>query len=240
MKQTFTKVSALSASVLLTLSIASAQTPVTVNNFSFEQDVTGNATTTAPTGWTAFYDGQPNNFIGSQLTTSAQYLNSPPIATPGDGSQFLYINDNAGTATDGIYQDVGTLLADTTYTLTVAIGSRADWSPGPNGQGTISLLNGNDQTGTLLASTTSDVVSQTGTFSDFTITYTTAGSVSGDLIVDLSVVGNPSAFSQGNFDNVRLEASAVPEPGTLALVGGGLALLPVLRRRSFGPKHLGR
>jgi hypothetical protein len=144
----------------------------------------------------------------------------------------LYVNnDGTGAATDGIYQNVGVLLADTTYTLTVAVGSRLDWSPGPNGQGTLSLLNGTDQTGAVLASTTSSVASQTGTFTDYSATFTTSGSVSGDLIVDLSVVGTPGTFTQGDFDNVELTASTVPEPGALALLGGGLALLPVVLRR---------
>jgi hypothetical protein len=157
---------------------------------------------------------------------------STPLAAPADGNQFVYINnDGNGGATDGIYQNVGALLADTTYTLTVAIGSRLDWNPGPNGQGTLSLLNGTDQTGTVLASTTSSVGPNQGTFTDYSATFTTSGSVSGDLIVDLSVVGTPGTFTQGDFDNVELTASAVPEPGTLALLGGGLALLPVLLRR---------
>jgi hypothetical protein len=203
---------------------------VTVNNFSFEQDVTGNATTTSPTGWTAFYGGEPNNFIGSQAAANGQYPASPPLASPGEGNQFMYINnDGNGGVTDGVYQDVGALLANTTYTLTVAIGSRADWTPGPNGQGTISLLNGMDETGTSLASTTSNVGSQTGTFTDFTATFTTPGSVSGDLIVDLSVVGTPSVFTQGNFDNVRLTQTSVapptlPIPGKPRISGGNLIL----------------
>jgi len=217
MNKNIYKASALSASFLFTLSVARAQTAVPINNFSFEQDVTPTANTIVPTGWTGYYDGQNNTFIGSQATAAAQ---------------FLYVNnDGTGAATDGIYQNVGVLLADTTYTLTVAVGSRLDWSPGPNGQGTLSLLNGTDQTGAVLASTTSSVASQTGTFTDYSATFTTSGSVSGDLIVDLSVVGTPGTFTQGDFDNVELTASTVPEPGALALLGGGLALLPVVLRR---------
>jgi hypothetical protein len=79
MNKNIYKVSALSASVLFTLSVASAQTSVTINNFSFEQDVTSGATTTAPTGWTGFYDGENNTFIGSQRTAAAQYPGTPPL-----------------------------------------------------------------------------------------------------------------------------------------------------------------
>jgi hypothetical protein len=210
--------------------VISSPNIVTVNNFSFEQDVTSSATTTAPTGWTAFYGGEPNNFIGSQAAANGQYTASPPLTFPGDGNQFMYINnDGNGGVTDGVYQDVGALLANTTYTLTVAIGSRGDWTPGPNGQGTISLLNGTDQTGTVLASITSDIGSQSGAFTDFTATFTTSGSVSGDLIVDLSVVGTPSVFTQGNFDNVRLTQTSVapptpPIPGKPINSGGNLIL----------------
>jgi hypothetical protein len=230
--KTFSKATVLGAAVLFTLSLAHA-TPVTVNNFSFEQDVTGGANTFAPSGWTGFYNGERTDFIGSQLTTSGQY-SAPPLTSPGDGNQFMYINNDGGGGgvTDGVFQDMGALLANTTYTLTVAIGSRADWSPGPNGQGTISLLNGIDQTGTLLASTTSSVASQTGTFTDYTAIFTTSGAVTGDLIVDLSVVGTPGSFTQGNFDNVRLTKTSVTAapptlPTTFArpIVSGGNLIL---------------
>ena len=228
------KATGLCAAALFTLSVAHA-TPVTVNNFSFEQDVTGGSTVTPPTGWTAFYDGQPGNFIGSQAAAGGQYPGSPPLTSPGDGNQFMYINNGGGVGvTDGVYQNVGTLLADTTYTLTVAIGSRSDWGGG-NGQGTISLLNGIDQTGTVLASTTSDVAPQTGTFTDFTATFTTGASVSGDLIIDLAVPGT-AAFAQGDFDNVLLDATPVPEPATCGLLGGGLLLSLIARRRKQAAK----
>jgi hypothetical protein len=209
--------------------VISSTNIVTVNNFSFEQDVTAGATTTVPTGWIAFYGGEPNNFIGSQAAANGQYPASPPLTFPGDENQFMYINnDGSGGVTDGVFQDVGALLANTTYTLTVAVGSRADWAGG-NGQGTISLLNGVDQTGTLLASITSNVGAQTGTFTDFTATFTTSGSVSGDLIVDLSVVGTPSVFAQGNFDYVRLTKTSVapptlPIPDKPGISGGNLIL----------------
>ena len=230
MIKTLSKATVLGAAVLFTLSLAHAS-PVTVNNFSFEQDVTGGANTTPPTGWTAFYGAQPNNFIGSQAAANAQYTASPPLTFPGNGNQFVYINNGGGAGADGIYQDVGALLANTTYTLTVAVGSRADWGGG-NGQGTISLLNGTDQTGTQLASTTSNVGAQLGTFTDFTATFTTSGSVSGDLTIDLADLG-PSGFTQANFDNVRLDATVapVPEPATCALLGCGLLSLIALRRK---------
>jgi hypothetical protein len=48
----------------------------------------------------------------------------------------------------GIYQNTGPLQPNTVYTLTVAIGSRADRTNSP---GIISLINGNDNSGTVLA-----------------------------------------------------------------------------------------
>ena len=46
-----------------------------------------------------------------------------------------------------------------------------------------------------------------------------------------------TAFHQGDYDNVRLDATAIPEPAGLALLGlAGPALLFRLRRRRTAPQ----
>ena len=124
-------------------------TPIAVANQSFETDVAshGGVVTTVPTGWTSFNEGAPSD-IGSQNAGGADYTVFNPLAAPADGSQFCYINMFNSSVTGGIYQDVGTLQPNTAYTLTVAIGSRADRVNSP---GIISLVNGIDNTGTVLA-----------------------------------------------------------------------------------------
>ncbi len=109
---------------------------------------------------------------------------------------------NKSGGTGGIYQDVGPLLPNTTYTLTVAIGLRNDFTPGSLGSpGIISLINGANNTGTLLAST-NGVPTTSGTWQDYTTTFITGPTVSGDLTVELPVAG--ASTIQANFDNVRL------------------------------------
>lgn len=199
-------------------------------NFSFENDVVPNSgtLTTVPTNWTA-YNQAAGGDIGVEHPGPGNPLFTPnnPLAAPADGNQFLYVNIFNGNLTGGVYQDTGILLANTAYTLTVAIGSRADRINSP---GIISLYNGTDTTGTLLASGGGLPATQ-NTFQDYSVTFTTGATVTGDLTVGLSVVG--AGTIQADFDNVRLTTAAVPEPSTVALcLLGGLGVAGRAYRRS--------
>ena len=122
--------------------------PVSVANFSFESNVAsgpGAVATSVPSGWTAFNESGPTD-IGSEWAGGIDYVTNTPLAPPAAGNQFCYINMFDPNVTGGIYQDAGALQPNTTYTLTVAIGSRADRINSP---GIISLLNGTDNTGML-------------------------------------------------------------------------------------------
>lgn len=195
---------ALSVAFLFTSSVVEA-TPVTVNNFSFEAE-TNLISPAVPSSWTGFND---HNY---SAVGSANYSVINPLAPPADGNNLFLINEGPGDPTGGIYQDVGPLQANTVYTLTVAIGLRADFTPGNLGSpGIISLINGTNNTGTLLASA-SGVPATSDTWQNYSVSYTTGSSVSGDLTVELSVAG--ASTYQANFDNVRLNAapSAAPPP----------------------------
>lgn len=216
---------------MLSLSVAHAA-PITVGNFSFETDPANAAgAVNVPTGWTAFNDA---NFSG---TINGNFPGNPPgnLPAPADGTQYFAINEGPSDPTGGIFQDVGALQADTTYTLTVAIGLRSDFgagsaNPGLGSPGIISLINGAGNTGTLLSSTTG-APTVSGTFEDFSTSFTTGASVSGDLTIELSLA--PASTFQADFDNVRLDgsAAAVPEPSTYALLGIGLAFAFLVVRR---------
>jgi hypothetical protein len=125
--------------------------------------------------------------------------------------------------TGGIYQDVGALQSNTTYTLTVAIGSRNDRINSP---GIISLINGTDNAGRVLTSG-AGLPSAQNRWQDCSISFTTAAVVSGDLTIALSVLGNGTTI-QADFDNVRLTAApavfVAPAFRTLRLSGGNLVL----------------
>jgi hypothetical protein len=208
--------------VRLTAEPAAVMPPATINNPSFEADAVpaGGVASFVPTAWTAFNQGGAGD-IGSQHAGGFEYTVYNPLAPPAESNQFCYINMFTTGVTGGIYQRYGALQPNTVYTLTVAIGSRADRYNSP---GIISLINGTDNTGTVLASGGGLPAAQ-DTWEDFTAGYTTGPSVSGDLTVELSVAGAGSI--QANFDNVRLTATPAAPVLRFAppkLVAGNLVL----------------
>ena len=149
MIQTLLKPIVLSAAVLFTLSVTHAS-PIPVSNPSFELNAAsgpGQLISTVPTRWTAFNEVGGAD-IGSQWAGGTDYTVITPMAAPAAGNQYCYINMFNPSVTGGIYQDMGPLQTNAIYTLTVAIGSRADRVNSP---GIISLVNGTDYTGTVLA-----------------------------------------------------------------------------------------
>jgi hypothetical protein len=193
-----------------------------VQNPSFELNVTPvNTTEFAVTAWTK-YNNTTDSSIGCGHA-GGEYTVNNPLAPTADGNQYLYVNMLNPAVTGGVYQDVGPLKTNTTYTLTVAIGSRNDRINSP---GIISLINGTDYTGTVLA-TTNGLPATTNTWADYTVTFTTGSSVSGDLTIALSALGDATLI-QADFDNVRLTATAPsatpPTLGAATVSGGNLIL----------------
>ena len=210
----------------IALTVGSANAAIIIVNHSFEStDITANlssnpSSTTMP-GWTTIAG---NEWLADRGVGGALGTNTDP--TPdADGEQFLM------TKGGGAYQVTSeAMAANTVYTLTVDIGDR-------NNQGfpTVDMRIGTGSTfgANLLAAT---VVSNTtptnaGTTTDgwetWVYTFTNgAGVPTENLRVELFNTGSGQAL----FDNVRLDATSVPEPTTTALIGlGGLAL--ILRRR---------
>ena len=185
--------------------VSATPTPITVNNASFELEAapSGGVAATVPAGWTAFNEAGARD-IGSENAGGTDYTVYDPLAAPADGNQFCYVNMFDTGVTGGIYQDVGPMQPNTTYTLTVAIGSRADRLNSP---GIISLFNGADNTGAVLVSGGGLPVAQNA-WQDYSAAYTTGPYVSGDLTIVLSVAGNGTTL-QADFDNVHLTATPV-------------------------------
>ena len=130
-----------------------------------------------------------------------------------------------------IYQDVGSLQPNTTYSLTVYTGFNNAYS---NGEfGVLQLVNGTSDTGSVLNSMTyTPSTTWPYAFEDVTLSYTTGSTVSGDLTLVLGVAA-PAGGDQIGFNNVRLTASPVPEPATMGLFTvGGLGLLLLKRRKA--------
>lgn len=188
-----------------------AQT-ISVTNPGFESNALADGGfTLSITGWTIA------GSAGTYNPTSTQYPGGVP-----EGMNVAFINGGS------ISQVLGaTLTADTSYTLQVDVGDRAD-TPFP--VYSVGLYAG----GVLLAEDPGLLLPPNGTFLTSTVTF-------------LALVGNPNLGQpleirlanngvQTNFDNVRLEAldvAAIPEPGTCALVAMGLLPLAgsVVRRR---------
>jgi hypothetical protein len=190
-----------------TAEVISSTNIISVYNFSFEDGTTGSGSLVVPIDWMAYND---NNF---SAIANNSYSVVDPLAPPADGDDFFAINEGPSDPTGGIYQDVGPLLPKTTYTLTVAIGLREDFTIGSGlgSPGIISLVNGSDDTGTVLA-TTNGLPSTSDTWQDYSVTFTTGPTVSGDLTVELSIA--PASTYQANFDNVQL--TKAPGPSIVA------------------------
>jgi alpha-L-rhamnosidase len=197
--------------------------PVAVSNFSFEANVAsgpGALVGNVPIAWTAFNEAGGTD-IGSQWAGGVDYTVYSPLAAPAAGNQYCYVNMFNPSVTGGIFQDTGALQPNTTYGLTVAIGSRADRVNSP---GIISLINGTDNTDAVLASGGGLPATQ-NTWQDYSVAFTTGASVSGDLTIELSVLGNGTTI-QADFDNVQLSEAPLVVPSFSApkVSGGNLIL----------------
>lgn len=117
-----------------------------------------------------------------------------------------------------------TLAANTTYTLSVNVGSRLD-SPHNDGY-TIQLLAG----GVVLAGSTNFPVPVDGTFVLATDVFTT-GASNPQLGQALEIKLVSAATGQTSFDNVKLDATAAPEPTSWMLAGFTVAGAAGIRRR---------
>ncbi len=196
--------------------------PITVNNFSFETasgysscaflGVGCQFTSVAPAGWTAVSGGSVSFGVLDPGSTTNLFNFVP------DGVNVGY--NNGGT----LFQTVGdTALSGLTYTLLVDVGLRKDFPV----VGIVELLVGS----TVVTATGTNPTS--GNWSTFQAQFTaTSADIGAAIRIQLRSNGQ-----QATFDNVRLDATgtgdpAIPEPGTMALVGlGGLGMSVWARRK---------
>lgn len=229
--------------------------PLTVVNHGFEdtsgQTVFNEFTFGTPAGWQLYdpFGVEPDGgtFVGTLLPNGVEFFNS--TAPEGQRVAILFNSGREGEGEYGFVQTLAeTLQANTAYELTVEVGNIAsgtatngdffnlDEFPGYR----VDLLAG----GTVIASDVNSLVIPEGEFATSTVSFTTGaadallGQQLGIRLVNLNVI--PAGFTQGtspdlevDFDDVALDATAVPEPGTLllmALAGGCIAI----RRRLGG------
>jgi PEP-CTERM motif len=239
----FTFKLALAATALAVTAITTDAASVAINNFSFETPTVASDGTfvVAPGASGANFNGwgwvktTGSGFqdYGIENQGSGAYTGAAGTGTPvgADGINNAFLNQSIGGGVQNIFQDVGLLLPDTTYTLTLAIGQRLDRVNGSVTFGLINAAAGNLDpwaTGLSLATTTG-VSSVAGSFQDFVVTFSTGSTVSDELYIGAQYLGDGTI--QGGIDNFRLDAAPVPEPGMLALAAlGGLGLFAAQRR----------
>jgi len=226
------------------LSLATSQlhaADIAVVNAGFESpaQAPGSFTGGNPPGWTVFGAGGDASVNGVYNPNGIPYYT---VALP-EGNNLAYSYDGEpadNTGAFGLTQLLSaTLQPLTDYTLRVAVGNPLA-ANGYNLAGfpgyQVQLLAG----GVVLAQDNNTLAGTfpEGTFADSVVTFSTGSSPVGEgLPLEIRLINlNPSdsvVENEVDFDNVRL--TAVPEPGSVALLGlAGLALRRTSRR------HLGR
>jgi len=210
------------ATVLGWLTIPASAVPITVLNQSFENPVTTGFNGIAPDNWVL--DGTGGVFRPlSDLSSGAGFI----AGVDGDQTAFSSGGD--------LSQTLSTALQIGTYTLTVALGDRADLSLPSQ---TINLF----ANLTLIASitTAANIVSDGWADLSASVTIFSGNTLIGSLLA-IQLVNNGG--QQVNWDNVRLDGpstavGAVPLPAALPLFGTGLAIMGFIgwrRKRKATP-----
>jgi len=141
-----------------------------------------------------------------------------------DGNQTLYItvHEEMPSPLATIWQDVGDVSPNTTYTLKVAAGGPLNGVA--DGAQAMIALTLNTWEGPALASTNFQSIGYMHGLSDYSCTCTTGPSTTGRLVISLTMFGIPVPSNlELNFDNVRLEAFTPPSL-TIAPVDDGISL----------------
>lgn len=204
---------------LLSVLSGAAQAALVNSDFDATALVEGGFTCGVIPGWTSYGGGCG---IGVFNPTSAQY----PGGNAPSNDNVAYLNGSGFWQTDSLL----TWVSGQQYTFGMLIGRRFD----DPYNGFILGLHATDGTTPAVASIdhTFFAIPAAGTFFLATVSYTVQPTD--------TFIGQPVAVSfragnigvQTNFDNANLQEGAVPEPGTLGLMGAALMVAGLWHRRS--------
>lgn len=222
----------IAAAVAVVLGFAGTSAGVVVNNAGFETPelADGGFTQGDVPGWilsgggiTGVFD--PNNDFFPNTTGS-----DGDVPPPGEGDQIAFIFIGQGNSPGVLTQTTGEVIAaNTTYTLSAAVGQAIESLGRPFAGYEISLLAGS----TVLQSEADQLVPAPGTFETVDVSFTTGAtdpSIGQPLTIWLATTTNSAAeIDETFFDSVQLTATPVPEPVTSVAAIAFAALM--LRRR---------
>ncbi len=220
-----------------------------VPNFSFETPGAGDQGVAQNGDYIGFNDPSStfvpdwnfNDPAGYSGTVSTRFPSAP--AGTADGSRIAFLNiDDSSAATITSDSPVATLIGDTNYELTVAVGNSpgtgAYLDPGTVYLNLLAVPNGGSSIVAVYAEVDESDIPD-GTIKNFTLTLTAAEAQPylGDGL-EIQLEGQDPTASSSNtyqpvFDNVRLTSSSVPEPATWSALLAGLGLIVVMRSSRF-------
>lgn len=186
--------------------------------------------------------GQLNVGVFFNVPVPIEDIVIPPIENAlGNQVAFMLVNPSADGVTDtqvSIFQESQAVFeADTDYTFTLAIGNAVTFAADDSASlilsiGTVDELGDFQAAGLSNTVFASELVNdRSGLLTDFDVTLS-ASEIGASLLGEQVAVRILQDGGQGggiNFDNARL--TAVPEPGSIALLGAGALMLTRRRRR---------
>ena len=207
---------------------------ISVPNFSFENPGNGNFFVTGAAAGGATISTAIPGFVFANDEYSGLLT---PNASGQLGSQVAFINVfGSDPASITSAAPVTTIQANTSYLLTVAVGNPNGSGnfndPGNGGLNLLANTSAAPSVFSVVATNSNPITTATttdGGFKDFIVLLTApeATALAGNQLEIQLTAADPgsSAGYQIYFDNIRLDATVVPEPSAYALVFGALALL---------------